>query len=324
MKERPKQYRKGAAPRKGRGKRIAYRFFYLLIIGAIAALWGYAFRSYFDHYDSLHPEITWAVPWVQADVLVSRGVFLWNETVLKAPRAGTVKYPKGTEPVRVRRGAVVARITSGGTAYDVKAPQEGYFIAGVDGSEGDWRYAALWPGTEEMPNIQPAQMLKDGLSVKKDAPIGKIAPQPQDLRFIGYVDLAGDLEKKLASNRVMVKMDPLDTPSRANVRVHEVVGHRAKIYLGLPWFPPDMLKSRSSRLIIEAGETSGLAIPESAVTVRRDAVGAFVLAGSEARFTPVKGRVIDKGRFLVTSGIKLGDAVIVDGHSAREGRVKLW
>ena len=322
MKERP--VRKKGAGSKGRGKRIVYRAFYALLIAAIAALWTYAFRSYFDHYDSLHPEITWAAPWVQVDVLFSRGVFLWNETVLSAPRAGTVRYPKGTEPVRVRKGAVVARIASGGAAYDVRAPQEGYFVAGVDGAEGSWRYASLWPGTDEMPSIAPLQTIGQGRSVKKGDPIGKIVPQPQDLRFIGYVDLTGDVEKKLASNRVMVKMDPLDTPSRASVRVHEIIGHRAKVYLSLPWFPPGTLKTRSSRLIIEAGETSGLAIPETSVTVRRDTTGAFVLTGSEARFVPVKGRVIDGSRFLVTSGIKLGDAVIVDGNTAKEGRVKLW
>jgi hypothetical protein len=50
----------------------------------------------------------------------------------------------------------------------------------------------------------------------------------------------------------------------------------------------------------------------------------YILNGTEAVFTKVQGRSIGEARFLVTQGMKLGDAVIVNGSSAREGRVKLW
>ena len=309
---------------KRREKSIAYRIFYVFMIALIAAGWIYAFRSYFRHYDSLHPEIAWALPWVQVDVTMAHGIFLWNETLMTTPRAGTVRYTMGTDPIRVYKGAVVAKISSGGSVYEIKAPAEGYFVAGFDGREGNWRYASLWPGAEAFPTVGRVKTIKDGASVKSGAPIGKIIPQPQDLRFIGYADLAGDLEKKLTTNRVMVKMDALDTPSRAQVRVFEKFGHRAKIYLGMPWFPPELVLSRNYDLMIEAGEASGVVVPESAVTMRDGRAGAFVIKGSEAVFHDVEGRVIDGGRYLVTKGIQLGDAVIVDAESAREGRVKLW
>jgi hypothetical protein len=122
----------------------------------------------------------------------------------------------------------------------------------------------------------------------------------------------------------MVKMDALDTSSRANVRVFEAMGHRAKIYLDMPWFPSDLLLSRKSKLIIEAGSTSGVAIPESAVGMKDGKRGAYVLRGSETYFSEIRGRIIDGGKFLVTDGIKLGDAVIVNASGAREGRVRLW
>lgn len=304
--------------------RFAYKIFYYVAIVLIFVAWIYGFKSYFEHYDSLHPEITWAVPWVQVDTITANGVFLWNERKLTAPRAGTVKFPKGTGPVRVQRGAVVARIVSGASVHDVKAPHEGYFVAGLDGKEDGWRYSSLWPGVSEMPAVEPLKLLKEGFSVPAGGNVGKIVPQPQDLRFIGYADLVGNLGEELASDRLMVKMDALDTPSKAHVRVYDVVGHRAKLYLNMPWFPPEVILSRNYQLIIEAGETSGVVVPESAITTRDQDRGAYILRGSQSVFRKVKGRSISGARFLVTEGIRLGDAVIVNAQGAREGRVKLW
>lgn len=305
-------------------KKRLRRFFYFAGIIVIAVVWVVAFRSYFQHYDSMHPEITWAMPWVQVDVVKVKGIFLWNETKLAAPASGTVRYPKGTGPVKVATGEVVARVSTGKATADVKAPQEGYFLAGLDGAEGQWKYSAIWPGSGELPEARPVKMMKDGGNVQKGNAVGKVVFQPQDLRFIGYADLSPSLKNELEHNKVMVKMDALDTPSKAHVRVYENVGHRAKIYLNLPWFPPQVVTARNYELLIEAGEAQGVAIPESAVVSRSGSKGTYVLRGSNSVFMPIAGRSISGSRFLVTEGLKLGDAVIVNGSGAREGRVKLW
>jgi hypothetical protein len=316
----PRQRDREAKPR----RKLGYKILYFLSASVIVVIWVYAFRSYFEQYDSLHPEITWALPWVQVDSISADGVFLWNETTLIAPRAGAVSFPRGRGPVRVAKGAVVARVGSGSSISDVRTQQEGYFVAGTDGMEGKWRYARLWPGQDELPEASPVKLLGDGVSVKKGDAVGKLIDQPQDLRFIGYADMTPNFEKNLASNGVMVKMDSLDTPSHAQVRVFERVGHRVKIYLTMPWFPPEATLSRNYDLIIEAESMTGVSIPESAVTIRDGSRGAFVLTGSEAVFTKVEGVSTGDSKFLVTKGMKLGDAVIVNGHSARDGRVKLW
>jgi hypothetical protein len=305
-------------------KSAAYRIFYGLIVLSIVCAWIYAFRAYFAHYDSMHPEIAWAVPWVQVDIVQVDGILLWDEEAIASPRDGTVKYPLGRGPVRVPKGAIVARVSSGSVAADVKSKNEGYFIAGLDGMEGKWRYSMLWPGMKELPDPPPVVMMGEDSRVKKNELIGKIVNQPQELRLIGYVDLAEGMEEKIASNRIMVKMDPLDTPSRAHVRVFEPIGHKAKIHLNLPWFPPQVLLSRKHKLLVETGEDSGVAVPESAVGVKDGKKGAYVLKGAEASFVEVKGRIIDGSKFLVTEGVKLGDAVIVDADEAREGKVRLW
>ncbi|MDR1020749.1 MAG: efflux RND transporter periplasmic adaptor subunit [Synergistaceae bacterium] len=300
--------------------KLGPKIIYCASVAAIVVLWAVAFRSYFEQYDSAHPEVAWALPWVQVDTIMASGVYLWNETEVKAPASGTVSFPSGTGPLRVAKGALLARV--GGK--DVRAGQEGYFLAGSDGMEGKWRYPTLWPGHDELPSAAAVTMTKEGQNVKDGTVIGKIVLQPQDLRFIGYADLTGNLEEDLASNRVMVKMDVLDTPSHAPVRVYERVGHRAKMYLTVPWFPPDVALSRNCEMIIEAGTSTGVTVPESSVILKGGVRGAFVLKGSEAAFAKVEGRSIGGNRFLVTSGVKLGDAVIVNASSAREGRVRLW
>ncbi|MDR1651245.1 MAG: efflux RND transporter periplasmic adaptor subunit [Synergistaceae bacterium] len=307
-----------------RPKGFLYRISYGLIVVLVICGWVYAFKSYFDYYERVHPDITWAVPWVQVDVIPVDGILLWNEIMVTSPRDGSVNYPSGPGPVRVPKGASVAKISSGSAISEVKAKEEGYFIAGLDGAEDGWRYSILWPGTTELPAPAPVTVFKDPSGVKKGAVIGKIIPQPQELRMIGYVDMTEAMAKNLAANRIMVKMDPLDTPSRAYVRVYETIGHRAKIYLDIPWFPPEVLLSRRYSLLVETGETSGAAVPESAVTMKEGRRGVYVLRGSEAVFVEIKGRIIDGSRFLATEGLKLGDAVIVDGYGAREGKVRLW
>jgi len=252
------------------------------------------------------------------------GILLWDEEVLAAPRDGNVKYPSGRGPIRVPRGAVVARISSGNAAAEVKAPNDGYFVAGLDGSEENWRYSLLWPGINELPAPTPIRMINDEALVSKGENIGKLVPQPQELRMIGYVDLTEEMKDCLNANRVMAKMDELDTSSRAFVRVFETYGHRAKVYINIPWFPPKMLMSRKYNLLVETGETTGVTIPESAIGIKDGRQGAFIIKGSDSSFIEVKGRPIDGSTFLVTEGLKLGDAVIVDAYSAREGKVQIW
>jgi hypothetical protein len=306
-------------------KSTAYRIFYGFFVILIAAAWIYAFRLYFGHYDSVHPKITWALPWVQTDIVPVDGLLLWDESVLTSPRDGTVKYPLGAGPVRVPKGAAVARVSSESSVSDVKSPEEGYFVAGLDGSEDNWKYAGIWNETEKY-DPDAVKMLKDGDKTRKGSPIGKLVRQPQTLRMMAYVYLTEGMKKDLSSKTIKVKMDPLDTPSQTEVDVWdpEESGTSAKVLLKVPWFPPQVLMSRKYRLLVQIGETSGVAVPEAAVTVREGKQGVYVLKGAESVFTEIEGRVIDASKFLVISGLQLGDAVIAEAEGAREGRVRLW
>ena len=297
---------------------------YWIAVAVIVILWIWGFKLYFDRYDYLHPEITWAVPGIDTEIVKISGALLWKENPVRASMSGVVSYPQGTGPVRVARGAVVARISSGSAAKDVKAYQQGYFIAGVDGLESVWRYAELWPGSAPLPVPKPVAMVKNGFVVGKGQPVGKLIEQPQELRFVGYTDVVGDMGEQIKHNTLRVKMDGVDTVSKADIRVAMKTGNKTKMYLTLPWFSMEMIKSRRYTLTVEAGSTEGAIVPISAVMQGDGGYSIYMVRGSRVELKSIEGKPIEDGKFIVTKGISVGDAIVETASSAREGRIQLW
>jgi len=230
---------------------------YWIAVIFVILLWIWAFKLYFDRYEYLHPEITWAVPGVDHDISAVKGILLWKEVPILSGVPGVVSYPQGTGPVRVARGSVVANVTYGSKSYEIKAYQQGYFIAGIDGLESVWRYSELWPGDAPLPEPRKIVIIKDGMVIGKGQPVGKLIEQPQELRFIGYADVVGNMPEQVKNGKLKVKMDGVDTVSTAEIRVVTKIGHRIKFYLTLPWFQPEVVLSRKYTLIVEAGTTEG-------------------------------------------------------------------
>lgn len=306
-----------------RKKRL--RPLYWLNVAIVILLWIWGFRLYFERYDFLHPEITWAAPGIDEELVAVEGALLWKEVVLISPADGTVTYPQGSGPVRVGKGAVVAVVRSGSGTSQIKAYQQGYFAAGVDGSEDKWKYSELWPGSEPLPAAGPLELIENGAQVARGQPVGKLAEQPQELRFIGYTKIAGNMERQINNKRLKVKMDEEDTVSTAAIRVHnEMADGRVKLYLNLPWFQPSLLLSRGYRLVIEAGSVEGAVVPKSALLRKNGIMGVYIVRGSRVLFNQVEGKTIEGGKFLVTKGLSVGDAIVEDASTAREGRVQLW
>ena len=302
-------------------KKRSFRITYWLGVAAIAALWAWGFKSYFNRYEYLHPGITWAVPGIEIGVIKVKGLLLWKETVLKSPASGAVLYPLGRGPVRVARGAVVARV--GG--LEVKAFQQGYFVAGFDGKEGAWRYSELWEKNADFFRKKvDLRLVEENALVVRGVEIGKIIEQPQDLRFLGYMKPKGDAEEQIRRKKFRVRMDVDDTVSRADIRVTQKSGELTKIYVTMPWFPPDLVLSRNYTLTIDAGLTKGALVPESAILEKNGSRGLYLVRGARVIFTPVEGIMIENNRFLVTKGVSIGDAIVENAAEAREGRIQLW
>lgn len=302
-------------------KSRVYRVSYWLGVAVIIALWIWAFKSYFDRYEYLHPEITWAVPGIDTQLVRVKGVLLWKENVLKAPASGTVSYPLGAGPVRVARGAVVAIV--GGR--EVKAYQQGYFVAGRDGREEKWRYSMIWPSDERVLNKNvKLKYFADRSSVGRGQIIGKLVEQPQELRFIGYMPLRGNMEEQIKHNSLNVRTDKSDTPSAAQIRVTMKVGALTKLYLTMPWFPPEFIISRNYELVIDAGQTEGALVPRSAVIEKDGKTGIYMIHGARVIFSSVEGKKLANDKFLITKGLSVGDALVENAATAREGRIQLW
>ena len=49
-----------------------------------------------------------------------------------------------------------------------------------------------------------------------------------------------------------------------------------------------------------------------------------MVRGSRVVFVPVKGKRVDNNMFIITEGVSVGDAVVEDASTAREGRIQLW
>ena len=297
---------------------------YWLMVLLVIVIWVWAFKLYFDRYEYLHPEITWAIPGIDVELVKISGVLLWKEVPLPAPSGGIVAYPQGTGPVRVSRGSVVARITSGNRTSDVKAYQQGYFVAALDGKEQTWRYSEIWPGFQPLPQPGALNRLKDGLLVGKGQPVGKLIEQPQELRFIGYSKILGNMAEQIKDKKLRVKMDGVDTVSAADIRVSMRSGDKIKLYITLPWFQPESVLSRKYALTIEAGRTEGALLPQTSITEIEGRSGVYMVRGSRVVFVPVKGKRVDNQLFIITDGVSVGDAVVEDASTAREGRIQLW
>lgn len=298
---------------------------YWLMVAAVILLWIWGFRLYVRRYDFMHPEVTWAVPGIEVELVAVDGALLWKEEMLLSPADGTVTYPQGRGPVRVSKGAVVAVVSSASGSSQVKAYQQGYFVAGVDGSEDSWKYSELWPGADPLPMSAPLELIENGAPATRGRPVGKLAEQPQELRFIGYTGIAGNIERQIKNKRLKVKMDERDTVSTADIRVHhEMPDGRVKLYLNLPWFQPPLLMSRNYRLIIEAGSVEGAVVPESALLKKNGALGVYIVRGARVMFRQVEGKSIEGEKFLVTNGLSVGDALVENAATAREGRIQLW
>ncbi|MGI6442891.1 MAG: hypothetical protein GXZ13_03060 [Synergistaceae bacterium] len=301
-----------------------FRLDYWIAVLVIIIIWVWGVKLYFTRYDYLRPEIAWATQGMNTEVVKSEGVLLWSESLLTSEKNGVISYPQGVGPVRVGKGTVLAVITSGSVTTNIKAPDVGYFIAGTDGLEMGWKYSQLWHEDLKPFETKALQMKKNNDEINSGEPIGKLIALPQELRFIGKIDLVGDLNEQIKNKSLRIMLDEMDILSRAAVRASKNIGNSVKVYLTLPWFPPEILKDRKYTLTIEAGRASGALIPSTSVERKNGTQIVYLVRGTRVMIKQVEGKYIEDGKFLATKGISVGDPVVKDASGAREGRIQLW
>ncbi|MDO9507803.1 MAG: efflux RND transporter periplasmic adaptor subunit [Thermovirgaceae bacterium] len=300
-------------------KTLYYFFTLCIILGA-----AFVYRAWWDRYFRLRPELAVAEPAVLSIDVPMEATLVWEEEMVLSPAEGTVSFLKGSGPVYCARGDTVAVLSGPSGKRVIKAPRPGYFIAALDGSEGNWSYGDLWPGSSSLPRPGPLLFISEGAKVRAGEPLGKMIPQPQQLRCVAYLDktaYTGDLDSR---KNLELKKALSELPFRTEVRAVKDLGPALKVYLSLPFFSGEDLRSRSVTFLFHAGQMRGVMIPESAVVMRNRKKVVFLVTGDRSKAVEVSGTPVSGKRFLVESGLAPGDLVIISGADAEEGEVRLW
>lgn len=295
-------------------------YFSLVLIIAVGAV--NAYFLWWELRDSQNPDLVAAVSYTHADRIPARAILFWREEPVLSRWAGVLSYPS-LFPGRVGKGDTVAVVDGPSGKMAVKAERAGYFLPALDGAEGGWSYSAFWPGMDPLPAAPAPVFFQPGGRVDKGGAVGKLIIQPQDLRCILYADATPSLTQDVRRGFVRVKTRPDEWPLRAEVRAARFRESKVKLYLTLPFFPSSVVSSRELPLILEAGEKTGVAVPESAVIIRDGKLG-VLMVDDGVHFKQVAGVPVEEGRFFITGGLKPGQIVVLDAQSGKEGKIRLW
>ncbi|MDR2136982.1 MAG: hypothetical protein LBO68_01720 [Synergistaceae bacterium] len=294
-------------------KTVYYTITLALGLGVIKA-----YLVWLDSYNMLHPDVVQAIAMGYVEELPLEGILIWDEEVVAAPREGVLTYPFPL-PRRVAKGEAMAAVDG----VKIKARTTGYFFPALDGQEGKWVYSQLWPDASRWP-FKEVKLLENGSRLSKGDPVGKLVPQPQDLRCIAYLDKTLSLERNMKRGVIDIKTEPYGKSRQAVVRASDSVGQKVKVYLTLPFFPPEILTSRFFSCSVVAGDRHGVSLPESAVVMREGKLGVFMVQGSMTEFIEVEGFPTEEGSFFITKGVMPGNWVVLYANKAKEGAIRLW
>lgn len=305
------------------GKRSVKILYFIIVttifILAVALYWGWLWRTG----ASIPKLITVRSVYFREDVPV-RAVLLWREELVKAPSRGVIQYRNGPLPYVAAKKDLVANLLVKGKKRSVYIRDKGYFIPGLDGMEGHWRYSSLWNGSASLPEVPEVVFFNDLSEIRPDRVIGKLIPQPQDLRCILYCPYTEALASDIEKGYVEFRLRKDGSPFKAEVRVFQPMGHTLKLYLNLPFFSISMIKQRDIKILVNTGEYRGAEIPESSVVIKQGKRGVYLVSGSNACFKKISGMPMSGGRFFVRTGLNPGNLVILNGIVAKEGRIRFW
>lgn len=299
------------------------RIFYFAAVLAVATGTIWVYQYWWEQNALESPDVVSAVPYTYIERIPVKGVLIWEETVLVSRWDGNLSYPEpGTR--RVARGETVAVIGSSSGKMAVRSESVGYFVPGLDGAEGEWRYSFHWPGMAPLPASPAFADFSSGVFVRRGDPVGKLISQPQELRCVLYADVTPALQKDIQTGFVRVKTEAHGWPGRAAVRASRFLGTKMKLYLTLPFFSLENVKSREIALFLETGEHVGVAVPESSVRYREGKLGVFQVEGNIVKFKEIEGLPVEGHRFFVQKGLQSGNIVVLNAERAKEGKIRLW
>ena len=284
------------------------------------------YRLWYENYRLSHPQVIEVMTTNYYEEQPLEGILLWDEQLIYAPQDGILNYPS-PRPRIVSKGEILAALD--GTA--VYAPYPAYFYPGLDGQEGSWSYTKLWPDFAPFPEFGDAALIENGTYLHRGDPIGKLIPQPQVLRCIAYLDNTPSLERALRNKtdafiRIRTEFEGKDR--KADVVAVKSSAQKLKVYLRLPFFPPDIVKSRAFTASVITDTLKGVMVPDSAVITRGGKNMVFAVRGNSPELREIEGFPASESTFFIEKGIEPGSKLILnaDGLSQNFGdeNIRIW
>lgn len=304
--------------RKGLPQRLLY---YTLLLFIFVMVYRF-YSSWYDEYRNSHPQIIEAVTTNYNEEQPLDGILLWDEHLVYAAQDGILTYPS-PRPRMAAQDEILAALDGS----PVKAPYPAYFYPGLDGQEGKWGYSKLWPDFAPFPDFHDAALIENGTSIRRGEPIGKLVPQPQVLRCIAYLDTTPSLERALRNKNnptVRIRTEYEGKERKAEVVAVKSSGQKLKVYLRLPFFPPNVLRSRSFTASVVTDVQKGIMVPDTAVITREGKNKVFVLQGNSPILQDVEGFPADEQNFFIEKGVRHGDKLILDAKTIKDENGRIW
>ena len=305
---------------------LALRLVQYSVIILIFMMGQRVYRLWYETYRLSHPQIIEAVTTNYNEEQPLEGILLWDEQLIYAPQNGILTYPS-PRPRIVAKGEILAALD--GTA--VRAPYPAYFYPGLDGQEGNWVYPKLWPDFSPFPEFNDAALIENGTSLKRGDPIGKLVPQPQVLRCIAYLDNTPSLERALRSKEnatIRIRTEYEGKERKADVVAVKSSGQKLKVYLRLPFFQPNILRSRSFTASVVTDIQKGVMVPDTAVITREGKNMVFIVQGNSPELRAVEGFPADDKNFFIEKGISPGNKLILNADSLSrtigDENIRIW
>ena len=284
------------------------------------------YRAWYEQYRVSHPQIIEAMTTNYNEEQPLDGILLWDEQLIYAPQAGLLSYPS-PRPRMVAKGEIVASLD--GTA--VRAPYPAYFYPGLDGKEGSWVYPKLWPDFAPFPEFGDAPLIENGTRLNRGDPIGKLVPQPQVLRCIAYLDKTPSLARALSNKEnavIRIRTEFEGKDRKADVVAVKSSGQKFKVYLRLPFFPPEVLRSRGFTASVVTDVQKGVMVPDTAVITREGKNMVFVVQGNSPELRAVEGFPADERNFFIEKGVEPGSKLILNADSLSQNwgndNIRIW
>ena len=309
-----------------RQRKIIQRFINYVVFIVILMI-GYRFYNlWYEKYKLSNPQLIEAVSTNYSEEQPLNGILLWDEQLIYAPQDGILTYPS-PRPHYVSKGEIVAALD--GVA--VRAPYPAYFYPALDGQEGNWVYPKLWPDFAPFPESQNAKLIENGTFLGRGEPIGKLIPQPQVLRCIAYLEYTPSLAKALNNKdnpAVRIRTEFEGKERKAEVVAVKSSGQTLKVYLRLPFFPPNSLRSRIFNASVVTDIQKGVMVPDTAVITREGKNMVLIVNGNSTELHAIEGFPADEENFFIEKGVQPGNKLILNADAIninfKDENLRIW